>query len=525
MSFNDTQKAQVIEIAQDLNFWGKRTRKSKDLVIDQIADELFKGNNIAAIASLLKEATPAKAEKVAKAEKADKVPSFNEQDQHFNNAPCLPDLNTRIVYSVQNNAAINPLVFKTVEMIAQSMGAELCPVRCSYIVEKDDEADHTMALCQPAPVWYGSDVLILGGDVLPTAKKPISNASLMSGDRLLTVLPHPKQQAVSLPRPKGSLERWAVTTGTVCHPRYKASRAGAEASAAHTYGFTVIDSAGGFEQVQLDAQGCGYYRGVYISPNGFDIKKQFGRPVIIAGDIHAEKLDQDGIIFAELLNLINETGAGSIVTHDICDFESRNHHNRGSGLFLASQMGKTIADDLEAVGGVLSEILESTTADVIIVNSNHDRALDRWLEETDPRQDPINLPLWCDLQKPRYISALTGENNRNIPLESALHIVCPYLDYSRITFLQRDESFMKYGVELGHHGDAGINGARGGFTAFERLGGSYVIGHSHSGYKNGSSVAVGGVTGSFDMGYNVGASSWSHSHVIVTPDGAMQIIK
>ena len=81
------------------------------------------------------------------------------------------------------------------------------------------------------------------------------------------------------------------------------------------------------------------------------------------------------------------------------------------------------------------------------------------------------------------------------------------------------------GIEYGQHGDRGINGARGGYTAFEKLGSPYVIGHSHSGYKNGKRVAVVGVTGSLDMGYNKGASSWSHNHIFVGPDAVPQIVR
>lgn len=519
-NFLESQQVEITKIALDLNYYGKQLASSRQKVADQIADHLFKGSRVSDIVAYLDATKPIRATK-RKEEKEPSEPSFTSSDQHFENAPKIGG-GTYLVFSVQNNAPLCAPALATARMLAASLNAELLPVGCAYMIQPTDEADHMIIKTEAAPLWIGDEnnLLILPGDVIPTAKKPINNARLMSGDRLLTILPHPKQQAESLPRAKGQPERWALTTGTLCQPRYKAGRAGSEASADHVIGFTVIHEDGSFDQVQLDQDGQGFYRGMPINEFGF--ADPMGDAVIVAGDIHSEKLDE--IEMERLIQLTIETSAAYVVLHDLHDFTSRNHHNRGSGLFLASQMGRTVADDVNDAAGVLKSLLDDTDAQIVIVNSNHDRALDRWLEETDPRQDPVNLPLWCDLQKPRYEMALDGSKDNQIPLERALRLVAPDLDYNRIKFLQRDEPFMVHGVDLSNHGDAGINGSRGGYTAFERLGGSYVIGHSHSGYKNGKRVAVSGVTGSFDMGYNVGASSWSHSHVIVCNDGSMQII-
>lgn len=519
-NFTAEQQTEIMAAALGLNFYGKHLDTSRAAVADQLADRFFKGNRVKEILAFLTENRPAKATKAAKEQAEPLPPEFTTSDQHFKTAPIRP-AGGYIVFSVQNNASLVAPAAATARMLANQLGYELLPVACSYMVGDNDEADHLIIPTEAAPAWLGDEsVLLLNGDVLPTAKKPINMAKLLSGDRSLTILPHVKQQAESLPRAKGQPERWIVTTGTLCAPRYRVSRAGSEASADHIIGFTVIHEDGSFDQVQLDNHGSGFYRGMPINEFGF--ADPMGDAVIVAGDIHSEKLDGDE--FNNLIDLCNQTAAAYVVLHDLHDFTSRSHHNRGSGLFLASQMGRTVADDVDDAAGVLHSLLDDTEAQIVIVNSNHDRALDRWLEETDPRQDPVNLPLWCDLQKPRYQTALEGGKDSQIPLERALKLVAPELDYNRIKFLNRDEPFMVHGVELSNHGDTGINGSRGGYTAFERLGGSYVIGHSHSGYKNGKRVAVSGVTGSFDMGYNVGASSWSHSHVVVCNDGSMQII-
>ena len=247
------------------------------------------------------------------------------------------------------------------------------------------------------------------------------------------------------------------------------------------------------------------------------------------GDVHAEKIDPD--FLEATCELIETIKPDHIVIHDLHDMTSRNHHNRQSGIFIASQGDRTVADDLADAINVLAQIQDAHPDAVIhVVNSNHDRALDVWLDDpsVDPRKDAANLPLWCDLQKLRYQIALAGDA-LPVTLESAILLLDDYdkgsdLDFDQINFLTEDQSLLINGAEFGQHGDRGINGARGGYAAFEKLGSCYVIGHSHSGYKNGRRVAVAGVTGSLDMGYNKGASSWSHSHIFVGPDGIPQIV-
>ena len=278
--------------------------------------------------------------------------------------------------------------------------------------------------------------------------------------------------------------------------------------------------------MQLDENGIGYHTGIRFSPEG--ITDQAGG-VLVLGDIHAEKMDHD--FLSKTVALIETIKPDHIVLHDLHDMTSRNHHNRQSGIFIASQGDRTVADDLQDAINVLDEIQgANTNATIYVVNSNHDRALDTWLDDpsVDPRKDAANLPLWCDLQKLRYQIAMAGDP-LPVTLESAIlslddHGLAGDLDFDRIKFLSEDQSLLINGIEYGQHGDRGINGARGGYTAFEKLGSCYVIGHSHSGYKNGKRVAVAGVTGSLDMGYNKGASSWSHSHVYVGPDGVPQIV-
>lgn len=92
-----------------------------------------------------------------------------------------------------------------------------------------------------------------------------------------------------------------------------------------------------------------------------------------------------------------------------------------------------------------------------------------------------------------------------------------------LKFLRTDESFVVKGIECGQHGHNGAGGSRGNIQQFRRQGVKFNIGHSHAaGIKDG--VYQAGVSGKLDMGYNVGGSAWSHSHIITYQNGKRAII-
>lgn len=97
-------------------------------------------------------------------------------------------------------------------------------------------------------------------------------------------------------------------------------------------------------------------------------------------------------------------------------------------------------------------------------------------------------------------------------------------DMENVTFLSEDESHLICGdIECGQHGHNGNNGARGSIIAFQKQGKRFNVGHAHSAtIKDG--VYVAGVSGKLDMGYNVGGSSWSNSHIVTYSNGKRTII-
>jgi len=79
------------------------------------------------------------------------------------------------------------------------------------------------------------------------------------------------------------------------------------------------------------------------------------------------------------------------------------------------------------------------------------------------------------------------------------------------------------GIELGMHGNRGLNGSRGSIRNLRRIGVKSVIGHSHCPGIDEGCYQVGTST-RLRLDYNHGASSWLNAHGIVHADGKRQIV-
>jgi hypothetical protein len=152
---------------------------------------------------------------------------------------------------------------------------------------------------------------------------------------------------------------------------------------------------------------------------------------------------------------------------------------------------------------------------VIVVRSNHDDFVDRWLKDTDWRRTvtPKN-----SLEYMQFAAAILSKEAPNG--------VIPYVinkKFPQFKTLGRGDSFIIKDWELGQHGDIGSGGSRGSLLQFRKLNTKIVVGHYHSPGRKDGALAVGTST-HLRIGYNRGASSWLQSHVIIHNDGKAQHI-
>jgi hypothetical protein len=165
-----------------------------------------------------------------------------------------------------------------------------------------------------------------------------------------------------------------------------------------------------------------------------------------------------------------------------------------------------LADDIDYLCELCDEL--------VIVKSNHDEFLDRYLASGYYVKDPENHRYALDLAA----AAMDGHDPLRFAIEN---IGIKYPD--RVRWLDRDEDYKIAGIQLGAHGDLGANGARGNIKNTEAAYTESITGHSHSPEILRGAWQVG--TSSFlKLNYNRGPSSWLHTSCLLYADGSRQLI-
>lgn len=360
-------------------------------------------------------------------------------------------------------------------------------------------------------------------DILPTAVTPLSGFENYTQEAS-GIVPHTKVQMQSLPRMKGADHRALYTTGAVTLRNYIQRKAGQKAEFHHVFGalYVEIDEAGDWFARQLVANEDGVFHDLNYKYGAVD-REEVNVTAITYGDIHVEKLDPQVMqaAWGDEGSMLVELKPAFQFIHDLTDFRARNHHNIHDPFFLAAMhhTGQScVQQDLLRSGAFLSHITRYGNM-AVVVDSNHDQALERWLREADIRKDPENAEFFHEASMLMHHAIRTGQDfhvykwavtkNGTIPMHAV--------------FLREDDSFVVAGIEHALHGHRGPNGARGNPRGFRSIGRKVNIGHMHTaGIFDG--VYVAGVSGKLDMDYNKGPSSWSHSHILTYANGKRTII-
>lgn len=385
------------------------------------------------------------------------------------------------------------------------------------------------ALVAPGLVWCGEM------NILPTAVRPLSGLESYTG-RKSGIFPHAKIAMESIASHKSEPTKFNYTTGAVTLRNYIAKKAGLKAEFHHGYGglLVEVDSTGSWWCRQLNADSEGTLHDLDVRAKRGHVTTGHRVEALNWGDIHVSGEETPSLTACFGKDGILDTLRPKFqFHHDVFDFRFSNHHDRKNPhkRFELHLSGKDSGvDELRNVARFVMHDSWRDFCKTVVVDSNHDNAMTRWLREADYREDPKNALLFLEAQYEVYLSIAAKDKKFHL-VSWAVNAMAP--DYARkrgktVKFLQQDESFVicpdaNGGIECGMHGHQGPNGAKGSAAAFSRMGRKSNIGHSHSAcIHDGTYVA--GVTGSLDQGYNAGPSSWSHSHIVTYPNGKRAIL-
>lgn len=437
-----------------------------------------------------------------------------------------------IITWAQNNTPVHKPFMRNIESYAKYIDADIHVIAGRYRNptsiwsenQKDEEFWHSEVLPYLDANRHDiHDFVSILSDIKihPTAVNPMTGLQALSGVNSC-VFGSPKVQLEMIPVLEGNKPKMMVTTGAVTKKNYTDSKAGKTGEFHHTFGFVVVeikdDNTFFLRQVTAEDK-SGDFIDLFHKVKKGEISRVEKIEAGILGDIHYGHHDQE--VLDSTMKLFKKLSPKHVILHDVFDGNSISHHEMkdpfiqyGKEMNGTNDLGKEI--DLMMDGLKAFEKFEN----VVIVRSNHDDFLDRWLKNEDWKKQPTykNSRLYMKM------SDILLEQYGNDPYN--VKGVIPMLineKFPKFITLGRSVSYRVKDWELGQHGDIGSNGSRGSLLQFRKLNTKIVVGHYHSPGRKDGALSVGTST-HLRVGYNKGASSWLQSHVIIHTDGRSQHI-
>lgn len=439
-----------------------------------------------------------------------------------------------ILSSAQANTDINKPFLDNLEAYAKFLDAEILisgytygvRARTTEVVFHEDIAD-----------YITSDQTDIGGKLLfcaeintnPTATQPLSGLETYTRGKW-GVFPHPRVELKSIATMFNKPAKIIMTTGTVTLPNYETRKAGMKAEFHHVIGAVLveIDGDGDIFARHLIASEEGDFQDLDTVVVGGEVFEGHGEVEAITwGDIHTEMIDENVLEGCWATGgMIDVLRPKYQFFHDVADFTARNHHNIGDA-HHRYKMFKNKSDSVRSAFERMVAFLEYSRrdwCDSVVVESNHDLMLRRWLKEADYKNDPINATFFLYCQAAMY-EAIDNDDDRFSIFEHVLDV----LGHPDATFLREYDSFMicekdGRGIECALHGHRGANGAKGHINSFAKMGSKANVAHTHSAAIH-EGIYQAGTSSKMDLGYNRGGlSSWSHSHIVTYGHGKRVIV-
>lgn len=354
--------------------------------------------------------------------------------------------------------------------------------------------------------------------IQPTAVNPLSGMQGMSKGNSC-IFGHPKVHMEAIPVLEGHKPKMMLTTGAVTVKNYTDSKAGKKGEFYHTLGFCIVEIKDNetFFVRQVTASDDGSFNDLYYNVKDGKVKKNKTLDTAVLGDLHYGHHDQQ-VIDATFKILLKKMKPKNLVLHDVFDGHSISHHEMKNPFAQFEKEldgSNSLKREIDFLIEFFEFLMKKGYENIIVARANHDDFIDRWLVDTDWRKTvtPKN-----SIEYMEYSLAILRKEAKNgiIPWILQNH-------FPSVMAFGRNDSYTSLGWELAQHGDRGTNGSRGSLLQFRKLNTKVIVGHYHSPGRKDNALAVGTST-KLRLPYNIGPSSWMHSHVIIHHDKKVQHI-
>lgn len=448
---------------------------------------------------------------------------------------------TLIVTSAQNATPVHPGFLGAMESHANAVSGDILVVPLRY---KNPTSRWSRSQAN-AEVWSPSITpllcntrkrlnpnLMLMGDIKieAAAGDPLAGLDALSHAQS-GIFAHAKVASRTVPVPQGRYPKLMMTTGTCTMPNYTDSKRGKIAEFHHTLGALVVEIKG--KRFHARHVGANKATGSYIdigtlfetcmATRGPGISQS---EALILGDWHqrftAKSVEEATFGPGGMVEVLQPK---RIIWHDLADGYSVNHHHRGNWVLESAKARLGMGDVGAEMQAACQYVARHTPYGVtsVIVPSNHNEFLGKWVQNTDPRTlNAENRRVWMDCTRAMDDSAkLTGRGIEYV--DAFVHFAKEYFrGQDNFVVLQRGESYVVAGYELGLHFDKGPNGSRGSLRNLRRLGIKTIGGHGHGPGRNEGGTQVGTSTG--ELEYGIGSpSGWLNSHGEINAHGRVTL--
>jgi hypothetical protein len=352
----------------------------------------------------------------------------------------------------------------------------------------------------------------------PTSSDPLTGLDRVASKEISVIYASPKQRLKSVASPSTKFPRVIMTPGSANFPmtNFKSGLNKTKVLSAvdHVNGAIVVEVENStffhFRQVQAGLDGSFVDLGLKYHGN----KKPTSVKTVglIPGDWHVGYTDP--VVRQATIEMLDFLKPTNLVLHDFFDGISVNHHIEHKHILKATLGAKNSLSAELQLGAIELSSLGKKVKNVVIVKSNHDEFLDRWLEDGGYLKDSLNHIIGLEL-------ALAKANGKD-PLEVGFK---KFQQLKNVKFLKTHDSFKlsKKQIECGIHGHLGPDGARGSAANIEKSYTNAVMGHRHSPEIQRGTWVV-GTSSYLQLEYNRGPSSWMQTHCVIYENGDRQLL-
>lgn len=374
----------------------------------------------------------------------------------------------------------------------------------------------------------------------PTLQRFLTDEICEIGGNRSVIFGAPKLELEHRPRIGRSYPKAVMTTGAVSHPNYQVDnlgqqdRTGLLAAKHHCYSAIIVEfDRDGFHFRQLHMTTKGEFYDVtqdgvvHVTPTGVK-EEENAVEALVCGDWHTGKTDP--VVRKTTINsMLPHLKPKKLVLHDFVDGDSISHHGvheTTRAAYMGPLQWNSLQKELEASVKELEWIHSKTTADLVLIPSNHPEFVAEYINSMRWTKEKANMEIGArlflkmvddlKLRKPAKVDSRATD-----PVALWFREHCPWA-----TTVERKQTYVIAGVLVSLHGDIGTRGAQTrSLQEFRKMNTRAIFGHNHSATILGGNLwRVGVSTPRMQFYVQNPVTNWTNTHAVIYRNGQIQLL-